>query len=52
MKKISMAVTWFNSSVVEWMEVEQNASVLSIVRKRRGLSEVNDWRSLTPESYF
>lgn len=35
----------FKPSTVNWMEADLNVSLLTIVRKGRGLSRLNDWRS-------
>lgn len=37
----------FCSSDVDWMEADLNSSLWWIVRKRRGLCRLYDWRSLT-----
>lgn len=37
---------WFNPSVFDWMEVDMNVSLQSIVKKRQGFSRLNDWSLL------
>lgn len=37
--------TWRFPSVVNWVMADLNVSMWLIVRKGRGLSEQNDWRS-------
>jgi hypothetical protein len=46
LRRQDIEILLFNPSVVDWMEEDLNVSLLSIVRKGRGLSGLNYWRRL------